>query len=153
MQSIFVLFAFCILLGSSTGSTIVTQETVPVASATSPTGTFKLITVNRDSSVTETGTDFSTVVSNDTVPVLIHFSAEWAAPCKTMHPVLVETAKKFSKRAFVGTVDIEESPEVGAYYMIRSVPTFVVLVKGREVARSVGMMTQKKLAGLVEIKR
>ena len=153
MQSIIALFAFCILSGFSTGSTVAAQETVPVASATSPTGFFKLISVNRDSSVTETTTDFSAVVSNDTVPVLIHFSAEWAAPCKTMHPLLVETAKQFGKRALVGTVDIEESPEIGQMYSIRSVPTFVVLVNGHETARHVGMMTLKKLTALVEDQR
>ena len=150
MRPISIIFFLPVLIFFLSGSTAAVEETTPVASGTTLTGVFKLISVSRDSSVAEIDTDFATVVHSGTVPVLIHFSAVWAAPCKAMHPVLIETAKRFGKRALIGTVDIEESPEIGQMYSVYSVPTFLVLVNGRETSRHVGMMSLKKLTGLVE---
>ena len=75
--------------------------------------------------------------------VLIDMFADWCGPCKMVAPVIEELSKEVTD-AKVVKVDVDASPEIGARFQVRSIPTFVVLKDGVMVDRVVGASADKK---------
>jgi len=82
------------------------------------------------------------ILSNGTV--IVDFSAVWCGPCKKYAPEFEKLAleKKFSMMTFV-KVDIDEHESLGKKYEINSLPTTLVLVNGKEMARCEGYDLQE----------
>lgn len=57
-------------------------------------------------------------------PAIVQFSTPFCAPCKAAKPHLQDAAGKAD--ISYAQIDLEERPEVGARYGIRTVPTIVV---------------------------
>lgn len=74
--------------------------------------------------------------------VLLEFSAAWCAPCQRMAPVVEELRRAGYP---VRQVDIEKEPALARRFRITAVPTFVMVVEGREVDRIVGPATLDQL--------
>jgi len=82
---------------------------------------------------------------------LMDFYADWCGPCKMMKPVVKELAGELRGRLQVVEVNVDQSPDLARQYNIRSIPCFVVIEDGREVARGTGAMPKenlRKLTGL-----
>ncbi len=73
--------------------------------------------------------------------VLIDFFANWCGPCKMLGPIL-EQAKGEIK---VIKVDVDEFEDLAREYGVMSIPTLVLLEKGKEVKRNVGFMDKSSL--------
>ncbi len=61
-------------------------------------------------------------------PYILKFSSPTCAPCNSMKPVM-EAFEKEKPDFVVYEVDTQESPEIAAYFNIRSVPTIHVCEK------------------------
>lgn len=83
--------------------------------------------------------NFDTVVTNSTVPVLVEFGAEWCGPCKRMAPILSQLAAR-DESIKVLKLDIDESPTTTAKFGVRSVPTMILFKDGKPVATKVGLV-------------
>ena len=93
------------------------------------------------------GLNFDAVVMKAGVPVVVDFSATWCRPCKVQLAVLERIAAA-SAHIVVGTVDVEESPDLAARFAIRGMPTLVVFHEGRETARRLGLTTERDVRAL-----
>ena len=82
---------------------------------------------------------------------LIDFYADWCGPCQMMKPV-VEEFEKAHPEITVKSINIDDKEELAEKYGVSSIPCFVVLKDGEEVAREVGAMPLKKLEKLVGVK-
>lgn len=71
-------------------------------------------------------------------PVLVHFSASWCPPCRTIEQPLEEIAEEFRGRAHVARVDVDQSGDLTQRFGVRSVPTLILLRAGRVVDQVVG---------------
>lgn len=77
---------------------------------------------------------------------LLDFRADWCGPCRSMDPVVRELAAEGYP---VQAVDIDRQPELARRYQIDGVPTFLVLVDGREVERVSGVQSKGRLVQML----
>ncbi|AKB30152.1 Putative thiol:disulfide oxidoreductase involved in cytochrome C-type biogenesis [Methanosarcina siciliae C2J] len=61
-------------------------------------------------------------------PVLIKIGAEWCGPCQQMKPILSDLAAEYTGEVTVMSADIDQSPEIGAYFGISYIPDSFVVV-------------------------
>ena len=74
--------------------------------------------------------------------VLVDFWAGWCTPCKMMAPVLNQVARASGGVGQVAKVNVEEQQRLAEQFMVRSIPTLLLLKDGREVDRFVGVKSK-----------
>jgi thioredoxin 1 len=94
---------------------------------------------------TMTEAEFATEVLQAAKPVLVDFATHWCAPCRALAPVLTALVTERRGQLELKSVDAEASQALSERYDVRSFPTVIVFAGGREVARSVGLMSKDKL--------
>lgn len=77
--------------------------------------------------------------------VLIDFWAEWCGPCKAIAPRIAELSEKYAGRVFFGKVDIDKNPKTADSFGVRSIPTLLLLEKGKEVDRIIGSAPKRTI--------
>lgn len=71
------------------------------------------------------------------------FLAEWCGPCKRQAPEVARAVAGYNCLK----VDIDAYPELARLHNVRSVPTYIVIVNGRERARTQDAMELRDLLG------
>ena len=98
--------------------------------------------------VLEPGDEVSleTLLGNPSLPVLVDFYSQTCAPCHMMHPIVERLAARRRGEILVVRIDVERHPSLASKFGIRAVPTFVILNRGYEVARTMGASSESEFS-------
>ena len=90
------------------------------------------------------------LINDSAGPLLIHFTADWCGPCQGMASQLESFAAARSADLPVVKLDIDAYPEVARRFMVRSVPTLMLLQDGAVLGIHVGALSASQLARFVD---
>jgi thioredoxin 1 len=94
--------------------------------------------------------NFDTVVSGASEPLLVDFWAPWCAPCRMLSPVVEEIAGENAGKFKVTKVNVDESPAVSEKFGIRSIPTLLFFKGGVKRDQTVGVLGKAEIVRRLE---
>ncbi|WP_457966589.1 thioredoxin [Arthrobacter sp. D1-29] len=82
--------------------------------------------------------EFAVVAEQSPVPALIDFWAAWCGPCRMVSPVLDKLAREKAGRIKLVKVDVDRSPGLSRRFDVQAIPTLMIIVDGKVIARQAG---------------
>ena len=74
------------------------------------------------------------------------FYSPTCGPCHIMHPVLDRLARRRAGEIMVVKVNVDQYPELSHGFGIQAVPTFIIVQKGTERARTSGALSEENFS-------
>ena len=84
------------------------------------------------------------------VPVFVDFWAEWCGPCRMVGPVVEELAVDFDGKVKFVKVNVDEANELATKYNVFSIPTLIILNKGKVIAQQVGAGSKDMYKNMID---
>ena len=82
--------------------------------------------------------------------VLVEFSAPWCVYCRRLAPAMEKVAEEYKDILTVGTVNIDNEPELARREQIEVVPTLVLYKNGQAVDSIVGPGSKAAIEAFIQ---
>lgn len=92
----------------------------------------------------------ATAVEESDQPIIIEFHGDHCAPCITQENVLAYAALRTTFPAKLVSVNVDKTPEIAERFAITSVPTVLVIEKGKTTARFSGLIHSGSVIGAIQ---
>lgn len=93
--------------------------------------------------------NYSEMINSNPV-VLVEFYASWCPHCKRMMPVVEQVKELLAGKVNVYQFDIDENEELSDREGVKTIPTFIIYLDGKEQWRQSGEMDGQVLLSKVE---
>lgn len=80
--------------------------------------------------------------------VLVDFNADWCGPCRMLRPIIDEVSESNDSVKIV-SINIDNSEELALKYNVSSIPCLVLFNKGKEVKRSIGLISKDEIESII----
>lgn len=88
---------------------------------------------------------FGKEVEKSKLPALVDFYAEWCGPCKMMAPIFAELAGEYEGKLKFAKLDTDQNQQIAVKFNVMSIPTLVLIAKGKEAGRIIGFSNKADL--------
>ena len=92
--------------------------------------------------------NFQNEVLNSDKKGLLDFWAPWCGPCRMVVPIVEEIADE-RPDIKVGKINVDEEVELASQFGIMSIPTLVVIEKGKIVNQAMGARPKEAILGML----
>lgn len=98
-----------------------------------------------------TDENFSSVILNSKLPVVVDFWAPWCGPCRIQGPIIDDLSHSIDKEKFgVYKLNVDENPTIAQQFNIMSIPSLLIFKDGQVMERFVGVQTKEGLMSALE---
>ena len=91
---------------------------------------------------------FKKIVIDNKEEIIVDFYADWCGPCKMMAPI-IESIAEDDNSFKVARINTDEAEDLSREYGIMSIPCIIHFKDGKEVNRSVGLVSKDDLLKIV----
>ena len=74
--------------------------------------------------------NFDQEVVHSDLPVMLDFQAPWCMYCRRLAPVIAKLEKELEGRVRIGTVDIDQQPELEEKFDVNTIPSLILFKQG-----------------------
>lgn len=95
--------------------------------------------------------NFEEEVINSAIPVLVDFNANWCGPCRMLRPILDEVSVESDNYKIV-SINVDNEDDLAREYGVMSIPCLVLISNGKEINRSVGLISKDEIKKILGVK-
>lgn len=92
---------------------------------------------------------FDTEVIEESLPVLVDFSAVWCGPCKMLEPLVEEISTEHAGKLKVVKLDVDHNSEIAMKFQVMGVPTLILFSGGEVKERITGYRPKNNIEKMI----
>jgi thioredoxin 1 len=92
-----------------------------------------------------TSENFETTLKDNRL-ALVDFWAQWCGPCRMLNPIMDRLEETYKDKVVIGKVNSDEEMELAVKFMVRSIPTVIIVKDGEVVERFAGAAPERMYA-------
>ena len=86
-----------------------------------------------------TAANVATILNHNQIPVLVDCWAPWCGPCRNFAPIFEQAANELEPQYRLAKLNTEDENNIAGRWQIRSIPTLILFISGKEKARTMAI--------------